>query len=162
MKARILHTQFWIDDFVISQSKDVRLFYNYLLTNPHIGLTGIYKLPKRHSEIESGLSDKEITVVSKVLEDNKKAFFFKGWVYIPKADQYNKYSKGPKTGTAYDKELNSLPTEITEHFDKQYPINRVSRTSDTLRNQNPETISKKSDIGDDEVMKMLSEDEKRI
>lgn len=157
MKARILHTQFWTDDFVISQSKDVRLFYSYLLTNPHIGLTGIYKLPKRHSEIESGLSDNEIAVVSKVLEDNKKAFFFKGWVYIPKADQYNKYSKGPKTGTAYDKELNSLPTEITEHFDQQYPINRVSRASDTLRNQKPESINKKSKISEEEILTILSE-----
>ena len=161
MKARILHTRFWQDEFILSSTKDVRLLYNYLLTNAFIGLTGIYRLPEAYISLETALTKEDIKTAKNTLEKANKVFFYNEWVYIPKADQYNKFSKGEKTGVAYEREVKDLPEDVEKYFNKRYPIHTLYGFSDTLRNKKQETSNKKQDedVNPDVVIEGLKEKE---
>lgn len=61
---RIVNTEFWSDDKVIELfSPEDKLFFLYLLTNPHTTLLGIYKINKKIMAFELGYSIDTISVL---------------------------------------------------------------------------------------------------
>lgn len=53
-KYRQLYTDFWNDGFVMDLTPEEKYFYLYLMTNPHAAQCGIYELPKRIIETQTG------------------------------------------------------------------------------------------------------------
>lgn len=61
---RIVNTEFWQDDKVVDYfSPEDKLFFLYLLTNPHTTLLGIYKVNKKIMSFELGYSIETISVL---------------------------------------------------------------------------------------------------
>ncbi|MED4586702.1 replication protein, partial [Brevibacillus choshinensis] len=51
---RQVHTSFWQDGFVIDLTPEEKYFFLYLMTNSKTTQCGIYELPMRIIEIETG------------------------------------------------------------------------------------------------------------
>lgn len=61
---RVVNTDFWTDDKVVDMfSPEDKLFFLYLLTNPHTTQLGIYPINKRIMAFEIGYSLEAITVL---------------------------------------------------------------------------------------------------
>lgn len=147
MKARLIHTRFWEDDFILQAPKRVRYLYLYFMTNPRIEMTGIFKASLPHILLETGMDDKEFGESMKYLEKHKKVFMHQGYIYVTNTEKYNHYSMGKLTSVAYKRELDSIDSILIEYFNSQYPIHRVSieyqYPMDTHRNKKQEIRNKK-------------------
>ena len=77
-KYRQVHTSFWQDGFVLDLTPDEKYFYLYLMTNPKTSQCGIYELPKRIIEIETGYSSEKILSLIQRFIDYKKIDYFEG------------------------------------------------------------------------------------
>ncbi|NFB93621.1 DnaD domain protein [Clostridium botulinum] len=53
-KYRQLHTQFWSDGFVLDLTPEEKYFYLYLMSNTKTSQCGVYELPLRVIEMETG------------------------------------------------------------------------------------------------------------
>ncbi|KEI96166.1 DnaD domain protein [Clostridium botulinum] len=53
-KYRQLHTQFWSDGFVLDLTPEEKYFYLYLMSNSKTSQCGVYELPLRVIEMETG------------------------------------------------------------------------------------------------------------
>lgn len=53
-KHRYVHVAFWQDAFVLDLTPEEKYFYLYLMTNSKTSQVGIYELPKRVVELETG------------------------------------------------------------------------------------------------------------
>lgn len=53
-KHRFVHVAFWQDAFVLDLTPEEKYFYLYLMTNSKTSQVGIYELPKRVVELETG------------------------------------------------------------------------------------------------------------
>ena len=51
---RQIQTTFWQDDFVLSLTPEEKYFYIYLFTNSKTKQCGIYELPIKVAEMETG------------------------------------------------------------------------------------------------------------
>ncbi len=144
MKTRIIHTKIYFeDDWFYNLSVIQKFLFIYLITNSHIGLTGIYELPDRVILSETRLELEDLIEGKKIFEENKKILFYKGWIKIVNAEKYAQYL-GEKNETARNKELNDIPLEVKDLFSR-YPIYTVSGTPDTTINHKSETINQKSE-----------------
>lgn len=117
MKTRIIHTKFWQDSFVCELDLKTKLTFLYLLTNSHIGLTGIYELPDRFILFDVGISEEELKEIKKTLSEADKVYFIDGYVAIKNAQKYNDYSKGSKNQVeAFNRELKLLPEKVKKYL----------------------------------------------
>ncbi|RKH69918.1 DNA replication protein DnaD, partial [Corallococcus sp. AB032C] len=53
-KFRQIHVDFWQDSFVIELTPEEKYFYLYLMTNSKTSQCGIYELPKKIIEMDTG------------------------------------------------------------------------------------------------------------
>lgn len=66
---RIIDTQFWTDDKVVDMfSPEDKLFFLYLMTNPHTTQLGIYKINKKIMAFELGYSVEVVAVLMERFE----------------------------------------------------------------------------------------------
>jgi len=150
MKTRMLYTRFWQDEVIQGLSLEAQHLYVYLLTCPHINLTAIFQLTPAYIKLECKLSLSQIKEAKKELQKKERVFFYKSWVYIPRADKYNKYSLGEKTGVAYIKELEKLPAEVLNYIHTlsipyRYPIDTPRNKKEEIRNKKSYKRSNKSE-----------------
>ena len=59
-KYRYVYGTFWSDPEIQNLLPDEKLFYIYLLTNPHTSICGIYTLSIPYIEIETGIKREKI------------------------------------------------------------------------------------------------------
>ncbi|MBV4414678.1 DnaD domain protein [Clostridium tyrobutyricum] len=71
-KYRQLHTDFWNDGFVLDLTPEEKYFYIYLMTNSNTAQCGIYELPKRIIETQSGYNRESIDKLLKRFKEYKK------------------------------------------------------------------------------------------
>ena len=70
---RVIDTEFWNDDKVVEMfSPEDKLFFLYLMTNPHTTQLGIYHINKRHMAFELGYSIEAVTVLLDRFENKYK------------------------------------------------------------------------------------------
>lgn len=145
MKTRIIHTKIYFeDDWFYSLSIENKFLFIYLISNSHIGLTGIYNLPKRVILLETGLKEPEIDEGRKIFEESGKIYSFKDWVYIVNARRYANYT-GEKNITATNRELESIPLEVMRYFTNTVSI-PYTYPMDTPINHKSKIINQKSEI----------------
>ena len=109
MKARIVRTKIWEDEFFSELTRAGKLLFLYLITNHRINISGCYELPDRVIMFETGLNKTELLEAKK--EVYPKAGFFEGWVYIPNAKRLNSF-KGPKNEEAFRNEMELVPENV--------------------------------------------------
>ncbi|EPY2274748.1 DnaD domain-containing protein [Clostridium sporogenes] len=74
-KYRQLYTEFWNDSFVLELDPEEKYFYIYLLTNPNTSQCGIYELPKKIIEMQTGYKEETVDKLLKKFEGYKKIIY---------------------------------------------------------------------------------------
>lgn len=117
-KYRQVHVEFWQDGFVLDLTPEEKYFYIYLMTNSKTTQCGIYELPKRIIETETGYP---LGTVDKLLkrfidygkiryDETTKELMLVNWM------KYNAI-KSPKVIACVKKELESVKNKaFIRHF----------------------------------------------
>src|SRR5690606_37858067 len=108
-KYRQIHVEFWQDSFVLDLTPEEKFFYLYLMTNSKTTQCGIYELPKKIIQFETGYnSDTVDKLINRFVEYGKimysndtKEVFMLNWI------KYN-YSTSPKVQTCISNELKTV------------------------------------------------------
>lgn len=116
MKYIKFNTKFWYDGYISTLSRDEKLFFLYLFTNPRIDKTGIYELPDKFMESELSLNHIELLKLKAKMIKDKKFYFHKGWVYIINFSEHNKFSTAENIIKDYKKEFDSIPKSVKDYF----------------------------------------------
>lgn len=145
MKTRIIHTKFWTDGYISSLSRAEKLAFVYLITNEHIGLSGIYELPDNRVTFEIGLTQTEWEEIKQKFSNDQKFNFYKGWVKINNIDKYQQFS-GEKNIVAKNREIDLISKEVldTLSIPYRYPIGEKNTIEDSLSNHKSVISNKKS------------------
>lgn len=129
---RQVHIDFWQDGFVLDLTPEEKYFYLYLMTNSKTSQCGIYELPKRIIETETGYNRETVEKLLMRFEEYKKIFydretneiFIKNWI------KYNKGSS-PKVKKCIEKELTYVKSNyFVKLFIKE--CNRYGYSIDTV------------------------------
>ncbi|WP_123054498.1 DnaD domain protein [Clostridium sp. JN-1] len=75
-KYRQLHTDFWNDGFVLDLTPEEKFFYIYLMTNSNTTQCGIYELPKRIIETQTGYNRETVDKLLLRFQEYKKIQYF--------------------------------------------------------------------------------------
>jgi DnaD/phage-associated family protein len=108
-KYRQVHVEFWQDGFVLDLTPEEKYFYIYLMTNSKTSQCGIYELPKRIIETETGYNRETVDkLLNRFIEYGKihydertKEIMLVNWI------KYNSI-KSPKTIACIKKELTEV------------------------------------------------------
>lgn len=71
-KYRQLRTEFWNDGFVLELSPEEKYFYIYLMTNSSTTQCGVYELPKKLIETQTGFTMEKVDKLLIKFQDNNK------------------------------------------------------------------------------------------
>ncbi|WP_163579090.1 DnaD domain-containing protein [Gracilibacillus saliphilus] len=74
-KYRQIHIEFWQDGFVLDLTPEEKYFYIYLMTNSKTSQCGIYELPKRIIETETGYNRETVEKLLKRFEEYGKIMY---------------------------------------------------------------------------------------
>lgn len=77
-KYRQLYTDFWNDGFVLDLTPEEKYFYVYLMTNPKTSQCGIYELPMRIIETQTGYNRETIEKLLQRFVEYKKVGYCSG------------------------------------------------------------------------------------
>lgn len=124
-KFRQVHIEFWQDGFVLDLTPEEKYFYIYLMTNSKTSQCGIYELPKRIIETETGYNRETVEkLLQRFVEYGKidycestKEIMLKNWI------KYNSINS-PKVIKCIEKELEKVKNkgfvEYYHSLSKQY------------------------------------------
>ena len=160
MKARVIQSRFWDDEFVSECNIFTQHLYIYLLTSQYINISGVFQLPSKKIMMEASLTPEMFDSAKKELDENDKVKFYKGWIYVKNAMKNNNYVKSTSNLNAYYNELLKIPSEVYKYFDiKKYAP--VDTTVDTSVKTSPYT-NKKQEIRIQELMNQLGKKVKSL
>jgi hypothetical protein len=116
MKYKQISTDTWIDEYVGALPLAEKAVFIYLFTNDRVGMTGIYRLTDKYIMFMLGIDQSLLDHLKTKFENDRKYFFYKGWIYIVNNHKHVKFSTARNIIQAFQKEFNSIPTEIKEYF----------------------------------------------
>ena len=105
---RQFHTKFWKDAWVIDLDPLERYLFSYLFTNEQSSISGIYELPIKIIQNETGL---ELPFIKKTLakfQDAKKLFYKDNIIWVVKMMQHHK-NASPTTMTKVNNDVSWIP-----------------------------------------------------
>lgn len=108
---RSVQTRMWReDDWFQSLPTDARLLFIYLFTNPSASVSGIYRLPLRTIEFESGIPGKRVKELLAQFSTENKVHFEDGVVWVVKMRENQLPGKVVGTvQTRIDKDVATIP-----------------------------------------------------
>ena len=118
---RNVHIEFWQDGFILDLTPEEKYFYIYLMTNSKTSQCGIYELPKRIIETETGYNRETVEKLLKRFEeygkiiycDETKEIFLKNWI------KHNK-AVSPQVVRCIEKELLNIKSkDLIDLFSKE-------------------------------------------
>lgn len=113
-KKRYINTKFWSDSFIIELSPLERYLFLYFLTNEHTDICGIYELPIKIIERETGIEHNSLLKIIDRLKG--KIYLVKNWVYIKNFSKHQ--ACNPKVDEGIKRSLADIPKEIKDLIDK--------------------------------------------
>lgn len=132
-KYRQVHVSFWQDSFVLDLPPEEKYFYLYLMTNSKTTQCGIYELPLKVVEMETGLSsDRIFELLHKFVEYKKILYNEKTREVMLLNWLKHNNLKSPKVMTCAIKEISEVKhIPFIKEFIRQcevygYSIDRVS------------------------------------
>jgi len=119
---RQVHVSFWQDSFILELTPEEKYFYLYLMTNSKTSQCGVYELPKKIIELETGYNRETVDkLLQRFIDYGKveysevtKEILLKNW------HRHNS-SKSPKVTACIQKEV----AEIKSKAFKRYCIDTV-------------------------------------
>lgn len=110
---RHIHIDYWQDGFILDLTPEEKYFYIYLMTNSKTSQCGIYELPKRIIETETGYNRETVEKLIKRFEEYKKIVycnetkevFLKNWI------KHN-MTQSPKVKRCIEKELKEVKSKV--------------------------------------------------
>lgn len=111
MKARILHTKIWEDEFFSNLTTAEKLLFVYLLTNESVDIIDIYEITTRQIMFDTGLSDETIRTAKNKFSEAGKVLFNGNYVLLRNATRYQSFT-GASNEVAKTKSFGNLPSEI--------------------------------------------------
>lgn len=154
-RYRQIHTEFWQDGFVLDLTPEEKYFYIYLMTNSKTTQCGIYELPKRIIETETGYNRETVDKLLQRFIDYGKIIYHEPTreIMIVNWIKYN-WINSPKVLALIDKELKQIKNkefvyrfiEIcrdlgyridTLSIYKEYSIQEKNNKSDSIKGSIP-------------------------
>ncbi len=118
MKTRVIQTKFWEDNFVIQLNHKEKLAFLYFLTNPRIGLTGVYEVPDKVICSDLDITASELIEIKNKLTKADKVHFVDGFVIVRNSRKYNNFLNGSELQKkGFDREMELLPKHIIEYLE---------------------------------------------
>ena len=147
-KYRQVHVHIWKDDWFLDLDPLHKLFFIYLFTNERASISGIYELSKRVMAFESGLTFTEIDAALQAFEQEGKAHYDDGVVWIPNLRKYHE-SKSPKVVTFIEEDVRRLRNcKLKSIYMEKYHMDTVSigytDNIDTIRSSSRDSSSDSS------------------
>ena len=119
---RTICTELWTDPKVKALPPDSKLLFLYLITNPHTHLSGIYYLPTRTMEHETGLSRRGIDGALMGLMESKQVIYDTTHEQIFVIHMFAYQGRGQKTDKGVADYLLTLHhSSLLPHFIARYP-----------------------------------------
>ncbi|MFP3356876.1 DnaD domain protein [Planococcus sp. SIMBA_143] len=111
-KYRQVQVSFWTDAFVLDLTPEEKYFYVYLMTNSKSSQIGIYELPKRIIETETGYNRETVEKLLQRFVDYGKIEYHEPTkeIYIKNWAKYN-WNNSPKVVARVQSELNEVKHE---------------------------------------------------
>src|SRR5690606_19231580 len=111
-KYRQVQVSFWTDAFVLDLTPEEKYFYIYLMTNSKSSQIGIYELPKRIIETETGYNRETVEKLLQRFIDYGKILYHEPTkeIYIINWAKYN-WNNSPKVVARVRLELNEVKYE---------------------------------------------------
>jgi hypothetical protein len=108
-KYRQIQTTFWSDPWVMDLTPEKKYFYLYLLTNDKVKQCGIYEIPLKKMEIETGYNRDTILLFLSELQNMQKIIYNleTNEICVINFSKYN-FSKSPQVKACINKELNQV------------------------------------------------------
>jgi hypothetical protein len=108
-KYRQVHTTFWDDGFVLDLTPEEKYFYLYLMTNNKASQCGIYELPKRVIEMQTGYNRETVEKLLARFEEYGKIKYAESTKEILMRN-WHKYNwiNSPKVIACVEKELQTV------------------------------------------------------
>lgn len=109
---RQVHIDFWQDGFVLDLTPEEKYFYLYLMTNSKTTQCGVYELPRRIIETETGYNRETVEKLLDRFEGYKKIVYDKSSneIFINNWVKYNKIVS-PKVKKCVEKELKEIKSQ---------------------------------------------------
>lgn len=103
---RHIHIDYWQDGFVLDLTPEEKYFYIYLMTNSKTSQCGIYELPKRIIETETGYNRETVEKLIYRFEEYEKIVYFEDTkeLFLKNWIKHNKVAS-PKVKKCIEKEL---------------------------------------------------------
>lgn len=166
---RSVQTRMWReDDWFQSLPTDARLLFIYLFTNPSASISGIYRLPLRTIEFESGISQERVKELLAQFSTANKVHYADNVVWVVKMRENQSPGKmSPLVKIRLDKDVASIPdcplkTRYLEHY--RYPIDTLSipRATETDTDTVTETVTKQTAAATTDPVPAFTASYKRI
>lgn len=142
MKTRIIYTDFFEDDYILSLTIKERYVFSFLLWNKNVNLCGMYKISDKVICFCCEIGSIELKKIKEKFVKDGKFFFFEDWIKIMNYENYNFY-KGEKNKIALNRERASIPEEVIGYT---YSISNSLRVGDTPINHKSEISNHKLEI----------------
>jgi hypothetical protein len=117
MKTRIIRTDIYKDETMLSLTPDARFIVVYLYTNSHIGLLDLYKIPVQLIQLETGY---DISTIKLVLDKSQELKIIQHhkhlWVKLLRKDFGALVYSGESNEIAIQKYLSEIPPEVSIFF----------------------------------------------
>lgn len=128
---RQVYTSFWQDSFVLTLTPEEKYFYLYLITNSKTSLCGIYELPIKIIEFETGYNRETVEKLIHKFEEYKKIKYSydTNEICVCNFMKYN-VNRSPKVRTAVNKAFDDVKDENLIRY--IYGIDTISSVTDTV------------------------------
>lgn len=118
MKTRIVYPQLWLDEKFVLCTPVTKTLFCYLINNVYLGLSRYCRISDRRITFETGLSASELAEGKKQLTELHWCYFHEDWIFHNHSCAYVDYAGNLKVEVARAKEINSVPKEIKEVFNR--------------------------------------------
>jgi hypothetical protein len=140
-KYRQVHVHIWKDGWFLDLDPKHKLFFIYLFTNERASISGIYELSKRVMSFESGLSFGEIDDALQAFEQEGKAYYDDGVVWVPNLRKYHE-SKSPKVVKFIEDDVSTLKDcKLKSIYCGKYSIDTVFSVENTVSSRDSASSS---------------------
>lgn len=109
--SRMIKDSFWTDPWVEGQSERTKLFYLYLLTNPHANIAGVYEVTDRQLSFETGIPPEEMKSLLAYFQEQKKIHRQAPWMVVLNVPKHQSL-KSADTRLGINRILASVPQEL--------------------------------------------------
>ena len=141
MKARLVHTKIWQDDWFSGLCRASSIIYLYLLPCPENNLSGVFELPDKFIRIFTNTTEAELEQAKKDFEG--KVSFYKGWVKLHNTERYQNFS-GAKNEIAKEKELKLVPPEVLDTLSIGYRSSIDTLSNNSSNNSSNNLLTKRN------------------